>query len=71
LVIAEIGVLLQRLSDTSYIAMAENPKAPGKKGLLDAVALCVLVLEKEDDRLSHGQASSDLSTHFSPPLIFL
>ena len=49
------GVLLERLADTGDIAMSENPPATGEKGCFNAVALDVLVRQKQDKRLGGGQ----------------
>ena len=60
LVIAKISVLVQRLADARDVAVAENAKAAGEKALLDAIAFGVLVFQKLDDRLGHGQADGGM-----------
>ena len=55
LVVAEIGVLLQRLPDSANNAVPEDSEAPGKEGHLHAVTLHVLLLEEGDQGLRHGQ----------------
>ncbi len=56
LVIAEIGVLQQRLAHAGHAAVAKDAKAAGKEGRLHAVVLDVLILEEFDECLRHGEA---------------
>ncbi len=56
LVIPKIGVLHQRLADARHDAVAEDSETAGKKPVLGAIALDVLVLEKPDESLRHGEA---------------
>jgi hypothetical protein len=54
LIIAKIGVLLERLAHAGDVAVAKNPEAAGEKWLLEAIALDPLVLEECHQRLGHG-----------------
>ena len=67
LVVAKVGVLLERLADAGDVAVAEDAEAAGEEGLLHAVALDVLLLEEGDQRLGHRQAyrcHARFSRHF-------
>ena len=46
LVVAEVGVLQQRLAHAGHAAVAEDAEAAGEERRLDAVALDVLVLQE-------------------------
>ena len=50
-VITEAGPLLQRLTHTSYIAMAKYTPHAGKELSLFSIALDKLILQKRDQRL--------------------
>ena len=53
--VGELGALEQRLTDARDVAVPEDAPAAGEEGVLDAVALDVLLLEESDERLGHGQ----------------
>ena len=50
------AVLFQRLPEAQHVAVAKNRKHPGHKFALDPVHFDVLVIEKLDQRLGHGQS---------------
>jgi hypothetical protein len=56
LVVAEVGVAQQRLAHAGDAAVAEDAETAGEERVLHAVVLDVLVLEKLDEGLRHGQA---------------
>jgi len=56
-VVREIRVLLQSLSDSSYIAVAEDAETSREERILGSVARYVLDLQKLDDGLRHRQSS--------------
>ena len=67
LVVTELGHLLQPLTHARDIPMAEDAKAPGKKGVFSPVTLHILVFEKGNNGLSHRQAFGGLLGHVLPP----
>ena len=61
-VVAEVRILLQRLSDARDVSMAEDSQTSLKEPVFRAVAFGVLVLEERDDGLRHGQTSGHVAT---------
>ena len=61
LVVAELRHLLECLADAGHIAVTEDAETTGKERLLRAIALHVLILQKSDDRLGHGQTPGRLA----------
>ena len=57
-VIRDALILLQGLADAGDVSVPENSEATLKKPVLFSIALAVLVLEKCDHGLRHGEASS-------------
>ncbi len=70
LVVAEVGVLLERLADAGDVAVAEDAEAAGEEGLLHAVALGILLLQERDQRLCHRQTERCLFAHASSHSLF-
>ncbi len=60
LIVAELGLalLLEGLPDSCDVPVPEDPPDAREERLLLAVALDVLLLQKLDERLGHGQPSS-------------
>jgi hypothetical protein len=65
LVVAKRWVLVQRLPNAGDIAMPKDPKTAGEKLLLQPITFYILILQKTDERLRHGQAHGSGSSHRS------
>lgn len=74
LIIAEVGVLVERLSQAGDVAVPKDAKTARKEALFHAVAFAVLVLQKAHDRLCYRQADGGWVTHgsasFFPLVVF-
>src|SRR5205814_9180907 len=55
--VRKIRILLERLSDSRDIAMAENPQGTRKERMLFVIALDVLIFKKRNERLGGSQSS--------------
>jgi hypothetical protein len=69
LVVAKVGIAQQGLAHTGDAAVAEDAEAAGEEGRLGAVVLDVLVLEKADEGLRHGEAHGRCSCHLFKLLV--
>jgi len=67
LVVAEVGVLLQSLTDAGDVAMPKNTETAGKERLLYAVALHILVFQERNQCLGGGQAAGCRDVHKKAP----
>ncbi len=69
LIVAEVRVLQQRLAHPGHAAVAKDAEASGEEGGLHAVVFHVLVFEKSDQRLGHGQANGGGLVHEISPFV--
>jgi hypothetical protein len=56
--VAEIRVLLQRLTDPTHVAVPEDAQDTGEEGVLVSITLNILVFKKANDGLSGRQLES-------------
>ena len=61
LIIAEIRIFLQSLSQTSYISMSENAETTAKIGLFNTISFNVLIFQKGYGSLCYCESSGHLN----------
>jgi hypothetical protein len=48
--------LLQGLANTGHVSVAEDAPHSGEERLFGAIALNILILQEQDERLRHGES---------------
>jgi hypothetical protein len=67
-VIGEVGILLQRLSNSSYVTVAENSEATCEERGLPSVSFDKLIFQEQDNGLSHRHSTLGRQTASSMDL---
>jgi len=67
-IVGKVRILLQRLSNSSYVAVAKNPEATRKKWPLRSVPFRILIFQKQDGSLSHRHSTARRQTASSKDL---
>ena len=63
LVVAKVGILVQRLPDAGHVAVAEDAKAARRKRAAPRHRAPELIFEEVNQRLGHGQADGGVCRH--------